>query len=203
MDVPIFAKRRKTMDLWEAIEKRRTIRKFSAPPIEEQLERVLEAGTKAPSAGNHQAWFVVVINDMKTQQKLGEIKKNLNATFTPDTEKGRAMLQIQKDVFNDCTSLVFYTYAPEPSDPHRYDMGSVWLLVENLCLAAVAEGLGTQLVAYWDDAEKEVDQVLGVPEKFRQVIAVNIGVPHPDYKPPTKVLKSRKKWIFRENWPRD
>ena len=191
------------MDLWETIEKRRTIRKFSAPPKEEQLDRLLEAGAKAPSAGNRQAWFVIIINAPETREKLGEIKKNLNATFTPDTETGRAMLQMQKDVFNNSTSLMFYTYAPEPDDPHRYDMGSAWLFVENLCLAAVSEGLGTQLFAYWDDAEEEVNQLLGVPDKFKQVIGVNIGVQHPDFKPEKKVLKSKSKWIFREKWPAD
>ncbi|NIS22465.1 nitroreductase family protein [candidate division KSB1 bacterium] len=191
------------MDLWETIEKRRTIRKFSASPTEEQLDRLLEAGAKAPSAGNRQAWFVIIVNAPETRAKLGEIKKNLNATFTPDTEKGRTMLQMQKDVFNNSTSLMFYTYAPEPDDPHRYDMGSAWLFVENLCLAAVSEGLGTQLFAYWDDAEEEVNQVLGVPEKYKQVIGVNVGVPDPAFKPATKVLKSKSKWIFRENWPAD
>ena len=191
------------MDLWETIEKRRTIRKFSAPPTEEQLDRLLEAGAKAPSAGNRQAWFVIIINAPGTREKLGEIKKTLNATFTPDTETGRAMLQMQKDVFNNSTSLMFYTYAPEPRDPHRYDMGSAWLFVENLCLAAVSEGLGTQLFAYWDDAEEEVNHVLGVPEKYKQVIGVNVGIPDPAFKPATKVLKSKSKWIFREKWPAD
>jgi nitroreductase len=191
------------MDLWETIEKRRTIRKFSAPPTEEQLDRLLEAGAKAPSAGNRQAWFVIIINAPGTREKLGEIKKTLNATFTPDTETGRAMLQMQKDVFNNSTSLMFYTYAPEPDDPHRYDMGSAWLFVENLCLAAVSEGLGTQLFAYWDDAEEEVNRVLGVPEKYKQVIGVNVGIPDPAFRPATKVLKSKSKWIFREKWPAD
>jgi nitroreductase len=191
------------MDLWETIEKRRTIRKFSAPPTEEQLDRLLEAGAKAPSAGNRQAWFVIIINAPGTREKLGEIKKTLNATFTPDTETGRAMLQMQKDVFNNSTSLMFYTYAPEPDDPHRYDMGSAWLFVENLCLAAVSEGLGTQLFAYWDDAEEEVNRVLGVPDKYKQVIGVNVGIPDPAFRPATKVLKSKSKWIFREKWPAD
>ncbi|MBW2208974.1 MAG: nitroreductase family protein [Deltaproteobacteria bacterium] len=188
------------MELLEAIEKRRTLRKFAGPATEQQLERVLEAGARAPSAGNRQAWFVVIVTDPKVQEKMGEIKKNQNAAFTPDTEQGRAMLQIQKDVFNDCTSLMFYTYAPEPSDPHRYDMGSAWLCVENLCLAAVPEGLGTQLFAYWDDAEEEVNRMLGVPDKYKQVIGVNIGIPHPDYEFPKKILKPKRKWIFKEKW---
>jgi nitroreductase len=115
------------------------------------------------------------------KEKLGEIKKDLNATFTPDTETGRAMLQMQKAVLNNSTSLMFYTYAPEPDDPHRYDMGRAWLFAENLCLAAVYEGLGTQLFAYWDDAEEEVNQVFGVPEKYKQVIGVNVGIPDPAF----------------------
>ena len=80
------------MEIYEAIEKRRTFRKFKAPPTDDQLERVLDAGALAPSAGNNQAWFVVIVNDPETKETMGEIKKKLNATFTPDTEKGRAML---------------------------------------------------------------------------------------------------------------
>ncbi|MBW2053787.1 MAG: nitroreductase family protein [Deltaproteobacteria bacterium] len=154
------------MELSDVIEKRRTIRKFAAPPTEQQLKRMLESAAKAPSAGNRQAWFVIIIQDHETQERLGEIKKSLNASFTPDTERGRAVLQTQKDVFNNCTTLMVYTYAPEPDDPHRYDMGSAWLFVENLCLAAVPEGLGTKIFAYWDDAEEEVNQLLGVPKKY-------------------------------------
>ena len=56
------------MDLRAAIEKRRTIRRFMAPPTEEQLELLLEAGANAPSAGNKQAWFVVVITEQETVQ---------------------------------------------------------------------------------------------------------------------------------------
>ena len=38
------------MDICDAIGKRRTIRKFSAPPTEQQIERLLTAGAMAPSA---------------------------------------------------------------------------------------------------------------------------------------------------------
>ena len=189
------------MDLLEVIEKRRTIRKFSAPPTEQQIERVLEAGSKAPSAGNKQAWFVIIVNNHDTREKLGEIKRKLSFTFLPDTEETRIRAQMQKEVFNDCTSLVFYTYAPEPDDEHRYDMGSAWLFVENLCLTAVSEGLGTQLFAVWGDAEGELNELLGVPDRFKYVVGVNIGVPHLDYKPSTKVFKPQSEWIFQEKWP--
>jgi nitroreductase len=188
------------MELWDVFEKRRTIRKFAAPPSEEQLKRLLKAGSLAPSAGNRQAWFVVVINDPAKREKLGTIKHTQNAAFTPDTEKGRALLQAQKEVFRNSTSLMVYTFAPEEKDPHRYDLGSAWLFAENFCLAAIPEGLGTQMFAYWDDFEKEVNRILGVPDKYKQVVGINVGVPHTDYKPPQKVYKAESKWIFQETW---
>ena len=188
------------MELWDVFEKRRTIRMFFSPPSEEQLKRLLKAGSLAPSAGNKQAWFVVVINDPTTIEKLGTLKHTQNAAFTPDTEKGRALLKAQKEVFRNSTSLIVYSFAPEEKDPHRYDLGSAWLFVENFCLAAIPEGLGTQMFAYWDDFEKEVNHILCVPDKYKQVIGINVGVPHPDYKPPQKVYKSESKWIFQETW---
>lgn len=189
------------MDFWKVIEERRTIRRFAAPPTAEQLDRLLEAGAKSPSAGNKQAWFVVVVTDPVVRRRLGEIKRRINVAHTPDTDRGRALLQAQRDVFIDSTSLVFYTFAPEPKDPHRYDLGSVWMMMENISLAAVPLNLGTQIFTYWDEAELEVNRLLGVPEKYRQVAGMNIGVPHPDYRPPAKVFKDNSKWIFSEKWP--
>jgi nitroreductase len=188
------------MELWDVFEKRRTIRRFLSPPGEGQLNRLIKAGSLAPSAGNRQAWFVVIINDPATREKLGSLKHAQNAAFTPDTEKGRALLQAQKEVFRDSTSIIVYTFAPEDKDPHRYDLGSAWLFAENFCLAAIPEGLGTQMFAYWDDFEKEVNHLLGVPDRYRQVIGINVGVPHPDYQPPQKSYKVESQWIFRETW---
>lgn len=189
------------MDFWKVIENRRTIRKFTAPPTADQLDQLLEAGAMAPSAGNKQAWFVVVITDTAVRQRLGEIKWNINVAFTADSERGRALLQAQKDVFVDSTALMFYTFAPEPDDPHRYDLGSVWMMMENISLAAAAMGLGTQIFTYWDEAEREVNRFLGVPEKYRQVAGMNIGVSHPDFQSVDKVFKTKSKWIFNEKWP--
>ena len=189
------------MDVMAAIEKRRTIRRFIAPPTAAQLDRLLDAGARAPSAGNKQAWFVVVINEKETIQRLGKIKRRILLKYFPDTEKGRAMLQQQEEAFDNCTTVMVYSYAPEKKDPHRYDMGSAWLFVENMCLAALAENLGTQIVAFWEDGEEEIDHMLGIPSEYRQCTAVNIGVPDPSYDPPQKVLKPKSRWVFREKWP--
>lgn len=189
------------MELWEVLERRRTIRRFKAPPGEEQLRRLLKAGSLAPSAGNRQAWFVVVIRDPATRERLASLKHRQNAAFTPDTEKGRALLAAQKEAFLNSTSLMVYTFSPEEGDPHRYDLGSAWLFAAQLCLAALPEGLGTQMFAFWDEFEKEVDRLLGVPPRYRQVVGINVGVPHDEYLPPQKKLKDEASWVFQERWP--
>ena len=70
------------MDIFTAIKERRSCRNFMSDPVSDDvLEKILEAGTWAPSAANNQPWeFIVVTND--------EIKKNI---FT-ESEKCRKIL---------------------------------------------------------------------------------------------------------------
>ena len=188
------------MDLYTAIQQRRTFRKFLTPPTAEQLQKLLEAGALAPSAGNKQAWHVVIVENQETREKIGDIKYRLNQKFMSEKGKSGDLLRLQKEAFYNCTTLVFYTFAPEPNDPHRYDMGSCWLLVENICLSATAEGLGTMIFALWEEGEEQVNQLLRIPPKMKLVTGLNIGVPDPSYIPNKKILKPTSKWIFREKW---
>jgi len=59
------------MDVFETILKRRTIRSFSSKPIEkEKLEKILEAGRWAPSAGNLQDWAFIVVDSQEIKEGL-------------------------------------------------------------------------------------------------------------------------------------
>lgn len=59
------------MDLFSLIEKRRSIRIYESRPVEdEKLNRILEAINAAPSAGNLQAYDVVVVRDQDRKQAL-------------------------------------------------------------------------------------------------------------------------------------
>ena len=71
------------MDIYEAMEKRRTIRIFKKRATEEQLRKVILAGSKAPSAGNRQSWEFIMIDDLEIIDQLGEIKYQLNRKFSP------------------------------------------------------------------------------------------------------------------------
>ena len=59
------------MELEQAIQTRRSIRKFSDKPVErKKIEACLEAARLAPSACNSQSWHYIVIDDPKIKEKF-------------------------------------------------------------------------------------------------------------------------------------
>src|SRR3954465_5553678 len=61
------------MQTWDVIGARRNVRRSTAQPIaRDDLERILEAGRRSPSASNWQPWHFVVVSD---RERLGELAK--------------------------------------------------------------------------------------------------------------------------------
>ena len=59
------------MDLWEAISTRRSTRQFGTRAVSPStVKEILEAGTRAPSAGNLQSWHFVVVRHTAIKQEL-------------------------------------------------------------------------------------------------------------------------------------
>ena len=170
------------MDIYEAIEKRRTVRIFKKGATEEQLRKIILAGSKAPSAGNRQSWEFIMIDDAKIIDQLGEIKYQLNKKFSPgpgETQKDvedRALNQ--KKWFQKSSVVAVCTRSG--------DFGTGWLAVENMSLAAAAEGLGSNIITYWDEGKKEVEKILGLPGDYELTCVLKFGVPGGDVTPPKK-----------------
>ncbi len=170
------------MDIYEAMEKRRTIRIFKKRATEEQLRKVILAGSKAPSAGNRQSWEFIMIDDLKIIDQLGEIKYQLNRKFSPgpgETQKEveeRALNQ--KKWFQNASVIAVCTRSG--------DVGTGWLAVENMSLAAVAEGLGSNIITYWDEGKKEVEKILSLPEDYELTCVLKFGVAGAEVTPPKR-----------------
>src|SRR5215470_15082912 len=62
------------METWDAIRARRNVRQYTDQPIaREDLERICEAGRRAPSAGNGQPWNFVVVTDRAQLIELAKV----------------------------------------------------------------------------------------------------------------------------------
>ena len=161
------------MELYEAIEKRRTIRIFKKPATGEQLRKIILAGSKAPSAGNRQPWEFIIVDDQKTADQLGEIKyqQNRQVSFQKgETEKEMdARALAQKKSFENAGVIAVCSGSGQANNG--------WLAIENISLAAVADGLGTGIVSYWDEGKAQAEKLLGIPKDYELVCVLKVGVP--------------------------
>jgi len=176
------------MNVLEAIQSRRSIRKFRPDSIpEEHLNKVLEAARLAPSAGNRQPWRFVVVKDENTRVKLAELADN--QTFV-----GAAPVVIA--VFGDPDDSPA-GYRQDPMVAFKQDP---MIAVEHMCLVAVELGLGTCWVGPASpkyDVEA-IKRLLGVPERMYMTCLLPLG--YPDQTPNARSRKSREKIIFYEKY---
>ena len=161
------------MELYETIEKRRTIRVFKAPASEEQLRKVILAGTKAPSAMNRQPWEMIIVDDQKIIDQLADLKYRLTrkglAASGMDPEAAEERALAQKNSFNNAGIVAMCNIVEWER--------SIWLCIENISLAAVAEGLGSGIVLYWEEEKEEAGKILGLPEDLEMNAILKVGVP--------------------------
>ena len=183
------------MDFYEAIAKRRTVRKFKGPATEAQLMRILGAGAKAPSGINLQRWEFIVVDDPALIEQIAERKYVLNRgnkprgeeAATPEVEKNA---QMQKESFANGSHVAVY-YKEGGRD-------EAWMSLENISLAAVAEGLGTRIAFYRAGAEKDVDKILQVPAGYELAGVISIGIPVAE--PPAPKMRPEGSWLHRNKF---
>lgn len=182
------------MELNEAIDRRRTVRIFAKGATEEQLRRVVLAGSKVPSAGNKQSWEFIIIDDSKIIEQISEIKYQLNRKFSPgpgETQKDvEAKALNQKKWFRNASVVAVCTRSGDSS--------TGWLAVENMSLAAVGEGLGSNIISYWAEGKKEVEKILGLPEDYELTCVLKFGAPGVEVTPPKR--RTEFSWLHRNKF---
>ncbi|MGQ9506432.1 MAG: nitroreductase family protein [Candidatus Bathycorpusculaceae bacterium] len=154
------------MNIFEVIKKRRSIRKFKSEPVkDEDLKEILEAGRLAPSGGNRQPWYFIVVRDGETKRALS-IAAN-NQMFIADADVVIAALSDPSVSSTKMPYTLSLTRIPHLQDP--------MIAIEHMVLAATALGYGTCWIGAFN--EEEVKKILKIPEKLAVVALLSIGVP--------------------------
>lgn len=155
------------MDVYEAIEKRYSVRSYQDRFIEDdKLERVLAVARDAPTARNRQQWKLVIVTDPRTRQELAEAA---DQPFLAQAPVILAMIGLTPEEM---------MYCQVPTDP--VDCA---IVLEHVALAAVAEELGTCWIGHFD--QKACRKVLSVPASAWVIELMPIGYPAAD-QPPRK-----------------
>ncbi|MYT29086.1 MULTISPECIES: nicotinate-nucleotide--dimethylbenzimidazole phosphoribosyltransferase [unclassified Streptomyces] len=167
------------------IRERRDIRNgFRPDPIpNDVLLRVLEAAHTAPSVGHSQPWDFVVIRSDDTRAKMHELAMRQRDAYAKSLPKARAKQFRELKIEAILETPVNIVVTADPTRGGRHTLGrhtqpqmapySSALAVENLWLAARAEGLGVGWVSFFD--EREMVRELGLPEHLEIVAYLCVG----------------------------
>lgn len=174
-----------THDLYDVIARRRDVRaEFTGAPVaDDVLDRVLGAAHAAPSVGHSQPWDFVLVRDRGTRERFQEHVTTERATYAATLPPDRAATfeRIKVEGVLESTLGVVVTHDPDRGGPqvlgrHAIDdagLFSTCLAVQNLWLAATAEGLGVGWVSFY--REPFLRALLGVPERVRPIAWLCVG----------------------------
>ena len=147
------------METWDTIRARRNVRQYTGQPIaRDDLERIAEAGRRAPSAGNSQPWDFVVVTDREQLTELARV-----------WERGG------RHIAGSAATIALV--AREPEDERRrglmlYDFGQA---TAYMMLAAADLGIGSGHSAVAD--QQQAQRVLGFPDGYLTVYLIGLGYP--------------------------
>ena len=205
------------MDVREAIQKRRSIRRFKTDPVSDDLiQQLLESARLAPSGSNTQPWRFIVIKDAETRQKLQTASYN-------QRHVGQAPV-----IIACCADIKAFGEFPErieelitagalPAKTREVFVPSLkkggmsadikWHLliaatgntdiaIEHMVLQAVELGLGTCWVRWFDD--NKVKEILEIPKNIEIIALLPIGYPAED--PPQRPRFNLEKIVYCEKY---
>lgn len=174
------------MDVYSAINERRSVRKYTEDPVpEEKLNKLLEAARIAPSWANKQCWRYIIVKDDDKKEEI----------FSALPEKNPACKAIKQ-------APVTIVLCADPEESGKANGKEYYLLdagisMQQLMLAAHAEGLGTCWIG-WVEDENKIREALNIPENIQIVALTPLGYPAKESKPTPR--KELSEIVFNEQW---
>lgn len=183
------------MELIHTIKSRRSIRKFKDDPIpNEIIEKIIEAGTLAPSGKNKQPWKFYVIQGEKRREMVDEMQIGMKRLEDMGIRTGSA--RHSREVMAEAPVTIF-VFNPTSKHPllkrdtleiysDVVDIQSIGAAIQNMLLTAVDLGLGSLWICDVFFGYEEICDWLG--EKGQMIAAVSLG--YPDQTPAPRPRKN-------------
>lgn len=160
------------METWDAICARRNVRQYKSEPVsEDDLNRIAEAGWRAPSAKNRQPWDFVVVTEQSQLKELSTVWQGAGHIAS--------------------AAAAIALVVPEPPSERRkvtdqYDVGQATMA---MMLAATDLGIGTGHSSVGD--QDKARAILGVPDGY--LVAYLLGIGYPADRPLKPIRKPNRR----------
>lgn len=188
------------MDFYEVVEKRRTVRDFESGTIpEEVLERIITAALKAPTNDHMRDWHYIIIQDKHVISRLLDmipkgisdedmdlLIKDWNLSDSLQQECYRNAVPKQYRMLFDASAIMIPLLKQKvdilhPDNiSHLNGFASIWCSIENLFLAATAEGYACNLRVPLGNESEYAKTVLKYPDDYFMPCFIGIGIPKKD-----------------------
>ncbi|WP_028870319.1 5,6-dimethylbenzimidazole synthase [Psychromonas arctica] len=200
--------------VYRVIKERRDMRHFSSEPLEKGLlTRLLTVANQAPSVGLMQPWRFIRITDnaLKLSIKtLVETERNITAELL--NQRKNDFLKLKVEGISECAELIVVAL-PEGREKHLFgrrtmpdmDLASVACAIQNMWLAARAEGIGLGWVSLFDPIQ--LANLLNMPEDSRPIAILCIGHVEKFYEKPMLIEQNWAQaaevdtFLFENSWP--
>jgi nitroreductase len=144
------------METWDAITSRRNVRSYADRPVAEaDLDRILEAGRRAPSSQNWQPWDFVLVTERETLRELAKVWRG--AGHVADSA---------------ATIVVVGPTADNPFRRSQLDLGQATM---QMMIAAADLGIGSCHAGVAD--MPRVRELLGIPDDRDWALLISLGYP--------------------------
>lgn len=197
------------MEFNEVLEKRRTYRDYTNREVSDEIvKQVISAAFKAPTNDHlRQLEFVVVRGRENIAKVIDPLAKNMAAFKNLVHEVDESGDKDKMDMFADAlpkqqrmlmqSGLLILPFFRQKQSPLLKPVeqsslnyfASAWCALENMLLAATAEGLGTVFhIPVGDEAEK-IKEIVGAPEDYEFICLLTMGYPAADaFRPKQKEI---------------
>ena len=195
------------MDLFETIGTQRAMRRLKNDPVsDEDIWKILDAAIKAPSGGNRQPWNFIVVRDAEAKRKIGEYYLDAwNKAYAGGPGQARLDDASGSRVYRSANHLAHHLaeapvliIATIRGGGNAGGGGSIFPAVQNLMLAARALGLGTTLTSLHKLHEREVKELLGIPDQVETMALIPVGWPKGKFGTPERMPVE--KVVYWEQW---
>jgi 5,6-dimethylbenzimidazole synthase len=184
--------------IYKVIAERRDVRHFNALPVDEKvLYNILAAAHRAPSVGLMQPWRFIRVTDPELRRQVhGVVDTERVKTAVALGERQEEFLQLKVEGIMQCAELLVAAL-PDKREQHIFgrrtlpdmDIASLACAIQNMWLAARAEGIGMGWVSLFDPVA--IKDLFAMPEGSQPIALLCIGQVDEFYEKPMLVLE---KW---------
>ncbi|MDH6522836.1 nitroreductase [Streptomyces sp. SAI-135] len=187
------------IDLFEALESCRSIRRLRPDPLpDELLEKLVHYATRAPSAGNSQLWKFLVVTAPQDRRWFRDMLVEAVGHRFPEpapadtSAAARGQRRYRQFIFDFDQIPVLVLPLIENAFPNRdnpdvrFAWSSIYAATQNLLLAARGLGIGAAMTTNHLENEPAVRERFAIPATFHIGATIPLGYPVGRYGPVTR-----------------